>query len=40
MSILTRSTHVPTAAERLAAWAYRYKLIKGPEFNNHFVPKK
>ncbi|MCW0413517.1 hypothetical protein NB709_003393 [Xanthomonas sacchari] len=38
--IVTRSIRVPTPAERLAAWAYRYKLLHGPQFNNHFVPKK
>ncbi|WP_255424775.1 hypothetical protein [Xanthomonas sp. LMG 12461] len=37
--IVTRSIHVPTAAERLAAWAYRYKLLHGPQFNRQFTFK-
>ncbi len=39
MPYITRSTRVPTAAERLAAWAYLYNLLKGPQFNNQFTFK-
>ncbi len=39
MTYITRSTRVPTAAERLAAWSYLYNLAKGPQFNNQFTFK-
>ncbi len=37
--IITRSIRVPTPAERLADWAYRYKLIRGVQFNQQFTFK-
>lgn len=37
MTIITRSIRVPTPAERLADWAYRYNLIRGLRFTDYFI---